>query len=177
MSGTQEVTLIRGYVEEVIDKGTRGGSGVRIAGTRYGAYDPIAHGLNELKTGDYVALNWKAKGDFKNIVGKVMKVDDNGNAAPPAPTTTTKSSSGFRQFGTGGGFPVEYEAYEVSLIRREAVNAILGTLKPGTAIKFTEDIKPIADEIVRYVAGWDLVPNESNDEYTPSEEDTHYIPF
>lgn len=152
-------TEVVGYLEEIINKGTGKGSGVRIAGTRYGAYDPKAHGLENVSEGDRVAINYVEKGNFKNLVGKVMKVDNNtGPVAAPTESAPSKSSGGFRQFGTGGGFPVGFEAYEVSLIRREAVNAVLGTLKPGTQIDFDNDIKPIADDIVKYVCGWDLVP-------------------
>ena len=151
---------VTGIVEEVIDNDKGKGSGVRIAGHKFGVYDPADANLDAVAVGTTVYLRYKEvdKGAgivYKNVQGKITTVKD-GTPVTALPEATAssgggKSSGGYRKNGEAGGFPIHPKAYERALDRRNALNAAVAVL--GNLSSNADDVIKLAREFEAYTTG------------------------
>ncbi len=149
-----------GIIEEIINNGKGKGSGVRIAGHKYGVYDPADAGLEELSVGTTVSLRFNEKDAgggivYKNVAGKITTVKDGAPVTAVAATTTGGASKGgFRKNGEEGGFPINARAYERALDRRNALQCASG-LAIGLELD-ADGIIALAKQFEAYSCGDDM---------------------
>jgi hypothetical protein len=112
---------ITGVVEEVYNNGVGKGSGVVIAGQKYGAYDPHKAGIASLSPGDTITFKYDARGKYLNIKGRV-ETASGGHTPPPPPPPAPKTRG--RGFGT---FPIGALDGQRSIVRQNSVTNAVNT--------------------------------------------------
>ncbi len=136
---------IVGIVEEVINNGKAKGSGIRIAGKKYGVFDPAAQGMDDIQEGNQVSFRYKEKPSpdgsliYKNIMGKITVTTGSAISpttadAPAKPSTPARSYGGYSK----GVFPVPALDGTRSIIRQNsitnAVNLTKGLVNAKTSL-------------------------------------------
>lgn len=118
--------MLTGIVQEVINNGIGKGSGLRVDGVKYGAYDPVKTGFgnNEIQMGDEVTFEWSQRGQYKNIMGRVTKTGNTGTPAPASASPKPQGRSGGKGY-SRGVFPIPVDDMQRSIIRQNSVtNAV-----------------------------------------------------
>ena len=157
-----------GVVEEVINNGKGKGSGLRIAGHKYGVYDPSDAGLDTIATGTTVSFRYKEKDGgggitYKNIQGIITTMKDGAIVTPtPAPAAASGGKGNFRKNGEEGGFPLHARCYERALDRRNALQCATQMLPNASA----EDVLALARKFEEYTTGDDIIIAEQALEFS-----------
>lgn len=130
---------ITGIVQEVNNIGLGKGSNIVINGQKYGAYDPVKAGIDTVKVGDEVTLNYAQKGQYTNILGQLAKT---GVTGTPQPMPQQSNSGGTYKGGSKGGwgskgvFPIPKTDGQRSIIRQ---NSITNAVKMISECGFKQD--------------------------------------
>jgi hypothetical protein len=116
---------ITGIVQEVNNIGLGKGSNIVINGQKYGAYDPVKAGIDQVRVGDEVSLNYAQKGQYTNILGQITKTGVTGTPQPVTFTGNLNSKGSPKGAWSKGVFPIPKTDGQRSIIRQNSVtNAV-----------------------------------------------------
>ena len=141
---------VTGVVQEVNNRGRGKGSNILVGGTKYGCFDPVECGIDQVNAGDEVTFDTSQNGQYINIVKNTLS--KTGNTGPVPPQTQGTSGGGSK----GGGrfapkpWPIPAEDGQRSIIRQNSLThatAIVNSFCAAVDQEMTLDER--RDEVLR----------------------------
>lgn len=154
---------ITGLVQEVNNRGRGAGSNIMVNGEKYGCFDPVKAGIDQVAVGDEVTFDTSVNGTYTNIAGTLSKTGVTGTpvAAPP------KAGGGGGGYKSGGRssakvFPIPTLDGQRSIIRQNSLTHATAIYlateadKADDAIMIADRVIEIARKFEHFSAGDDI---------------------